>query len=108
MTKKIDKNPEKTIEFDPDKCSALLEELIKAFQTHKPTAGEIIVAYGNLGYTLGAAIEGYENKGPDLKELEKRYLANSCTVGEALMFQGIITTSWFQSHKEETIKESQD
>ena len=108
MTKKIDKNPEKTIEFDPDKCSSLLEDLIKIFQTHKPTAGEIIVAYGNLGYTLGAAIEGCADKGPNIEELEKKHLANKCTLGEAMMLQGILTTSWFQNHKEETIKENQD
>jgi hypothetical protein len=101
----IDKNPKKTLQFDPDKCSELLDKLLQAFQELGPTVGEIIVAYGNLGYSLGAAIEGHESNGPDIEELKKKYYADP-TVGTALMLQGIEVTNWFQDHEEKVTKES--
>jgi len=101
----IDKNPKKTLQFDPDKCSQLLSKLLEVFQESGPTVGEILVAYGNLGYSLGAAIEGHESTGPDVEELKKKYYVDP-TVGTALMLQGIEVTNWFQDHKNETIKES--
>ena len=104
LMSQIDKNPKKTLQFDPDKCSQLLDRLLQAFQEHHPTVGEILVAYGNLGYSLGAAIEGHKSKGPDVEELKKKYYADP-TVGTALMLQGIEVTNWFQDHEQETIKE---
>lgn len=102
----IDKNPKKTLQFDPDKCSQLLDKLLQAFQEHGPTVGEILVAYGNLGYSLGAAIEGHKSNGPDVEELKKKYYADP-TVGTALMLQGIEVTNWFQDHEENVTKERQ-
>jgi hypothetical protein len=101
----IDKNPKKTLQFDPDKCNQMLSKLLEVFQKSGPTVGEILVAYGNLGYSLGAAIEGHESTGPDIEELKKKYYVDP-TVGTALMLQGIEVTNWFQDHKNETIKES--
>tara|TARA_B100001765_G_C19459540_1_gene318623 strand:+ start:223 stop:558 length:336 start_codon:yes stop_codon:yes gene_type:complete len=108
----IDKNPKKTLAFDPEKCNSVLNKVIETFQEHKPTIGEILVIYGNLGYTLGAAMEGYESKGPNIEELKKIYEqhkqnASDPTAGEALMLQGILTTNWFQDHEEELNKERQ-
>jgi len=102
----IDKNPKKTVQFDPEKCNNILSKLIEAFEEHKPTVGEILVIYGNLGYTLGASIEGHGNTGPNVQELKKQYYTDP-TVGTALMLQGIEVTNWFQDHEEETIKERQ-
>lgn len=99
----INKNPKKTLQFDPEKCNELLGKLLEAFQEHKPTVGEILVAYGNLGYTLGASIEGYQSSGPNVEELKKKYYQEA-TVGTALMLQGIEVTNWFQDH-EKTTKE---
>ena len=100
----INKDPEKTLQFDPEKCGDLLSKIIEAFEEHKPTVGEILVIYGNLGYTLGASIEGYGSKGPGVEELKKEYYANP-SVGTALMLQGIEVTNWYQDHEKETTKE---
>ena len=108
MTSKmqIDENPKKILGFNPDKCNKLLEDLIDVFKTHKPTVGEILVTYGNLGYNLGAHIEGYEGKGPDIETLEKQYYTNpKPKVGIALMLQGVQITGWFQDHQEQETKE---
>ena len=100
----IDTNPAKTIQFNPDKCSLLLTEIVELFQKHSPTEGEILVAYWNLGYTLGASIEGYIETGPSVEELKKSYYSKP-TVGIALMLQGIEVTGWYQDHKKEITKE---
>ena len=102
----IDPNPPKTLGFDPEKCSKLLEQLVDAFTEVKPTVGEILVIYGNLGYTLGASIEGHKGSGPNIKEVKKRYYSEP-SVGNALMVQGIEITNWFQDHQEETIKNTE-
>ena len=103
---KIDKNPEKTLKFDPEKCNTTLRKLLDAFQEHRPTIPEILVIYGNLGYLLGASIEGYDAEGPNIEELEKKYYVDP-TVGTALMLQGLQVTNWFQDHEEKTNKEGQ-
>tara|TARA_Y100000310_G_scaffold345804_1_gene470188 strand:- start:10223 stop:10540 length:318 start_codon:yes stop_codon:yes gene_type:complete len=102
----IDKNPQQTLQFNPEKCSELLEKLIIAFQEYKPTVGEILVIYGNLGYTLGASIEG-ETKGPDIESLKQKYYTNP-SVGAALMLQGIEITNWFQDHEQQTSKKERE
>ena len=100
----IDKNPKKTLEFNPEKCTNLLDDLIRVFQQHRPTVGELLVVYGNLGYSLGAGVEGYESTGPDIKELQQKYYSNP-TVGVALMLQGIEVTNWYQDHEQKQEKE---
>ena len=96
----IDKEPAKTIQFNPEKCSNLLSGIIELFQEHRPTEGEIIVIYGNLGYSLGASIEGYIDEGPKIEEIKKKYYSKP-TVGAALMLQGIEVAGWYQDHKKE-------
>lgn len=94
---------QKTLAFDPDKASEALTEIVEVFKKYKLRAGEIAVVYGNLGYTLGASIAGYQGKGPgDVKELERLYYANP-TLGIALMLQGMQTTIWYEDHKERVI-----
>ena len=94
---KINKTPEKTPQFDPKKSGKLLEALLSVYQEYQPTEEEILVTYGNLGYMLGAAIGKVESPGPSVEELEKKCLTGRSTVAEALMFQGILTTSWSES-----------
>ena len=107
MSKVIDKDPPKTLEFNPDRCSELLSELIKAFRERSPTVNEILVVYGNLGYSLGAAIEGHQDRGPNVQELQEKYYKNP-TVGAALMLQGIEVTSWSKDYEKQRIKETED
>ena len=84
-------------EADEEKIGTIFSECVEAFQKGKPNVGEILLAYGNLGYTLGASIEGFDGKGPSIEELEKMYYENP-TVGVALMLQGILVTTWLDDY----------
>lgn len=75
------------------KIDKAYSELVKVFNKHKLTVPEILIAYGNLGYTLGASIGGYKDKGPSAKDLELMY-ATKPTIDVALMLQGMTTTLW--------------
>lgn len=75
------------------KIEKLYTDLVKVFQKHKPGVKEILIAYGNLGYCLGASIGGYQEQGPSAKELELLY-ATKPTIDVALMLQGLTTTLW--------------
>lgn len=94
--------PKKTLSFDPDRCTEVLAELVEVFQKHKPTVGEILIAYGNLGYTLGASIGKFE-KGPSIEELEKLYYSEPGRLDVALMIQGLQVTTWYESYAEKAI-----
>jgi len=98
-----DKNFTAKLEFDPDKVNRVYEKLVNIFQEEKLSVGEIIIAYGNLGYTLGASIEGYDGEGPSLEELTKKYYSDP-TLGIALMIQGITVTSWYSSWEKQQIE----
>ena len=100
---KIEK-PKKVLGFDPEKCNKIYEELVTIFQKYKPTIGEVLISYGNLGYTLGASIDGYKDKGPSLEELSKLYYSNP-TIGISLMLSGLTTTSWYEEYSNQKIKE---
>lgn len=92
----VNKDPDKTLKFDPEKTSKLYEELIEVFQKHKPTVGEILVAFGNLGYALGTSIEGFNEKGPSIEDLSKLYYEEPGRIGVALALQGATVTSWYE------------
>jgi hypothetical protein len=98
--------PKKTLSFDPERCNDLYEALVEVFQEHKPTVGEIIIAYGNLGYTLGASIGGYPDKGPSIEALEKLYYEKPGDLAIALMMQGLTVTTWYRDW--EQIQTAQD
>ncbi len=96
----------KKLKFDPEACTKLYEDLVKVFQEHKPTVGEIIIALGNLQYSVGASIGGYNNeKGPGIEELQKLYYSNP-SVDVALMIQGLQTTTWFDDYQEMQLKKN--
>ena len=97
------------IEFSPEKVSEGHEKIVEVFRELGLTIGEIIVLYGNLGYTLGASIAGYEEKGPSPEELEKMYYEGNGSkrkqLGVALMQQGMLCTSWYDSWKNVLLNE---
>lgn len=77
-----------------EKANEALGEMIEVLDKHKLRVQDLVVVYGNLGYAIGAAIEGFkEEKGPDVEELQKLYHSDP-TVGVALMLQGMLVTSW--------------
>ena len=102
---KIDKDLKETIQFDPDKCNEMLSELMEIFQKHQPTVGEILTVYGNLGYSLGASIGGYQGKGPGPEELKKLYYEAPGRVDVALMLEGLTVTTWFDNWEEQVLKD---
>jgi len=75
------------------KVDKALENLVKVFSKHKLNVKEMLLVYGNLGYTLGASIAGYTDVGPSINELTDKYMINP-TVDTALMLQGLQTTFW--------------
>lgn len=103
--------PASTRNFDAQKCSALYEDLILTFQKHKATVGEILIAYGNLGYALGASIGEFTEKGPSIEELNKLYYAEPGRLDVALMVTGLQVSSWYdewQKLLEEKVKEKEN
>jgi hypothetical protein len=100
------KDFQKRLEFDPEKVNRAYEKLVQIFQDEKLTVGEIIIAYGNLGYTLGASVEGFKEKGPTIDELNKMYYSNP-TLGVALMIQGITVTSWYENWEKQQLNKVQ-
>jgi len=95
---------DKKLKFDNKKTSLMLIELLKVFQNHKPTVGELLVAYGNLGFSLGASIGGYEGKGPSVEELKELYYKDPHRIDVALMLEGLTVTTWFESWEDLQIK----
>ncbi len=101
---KVEKDIKKTLAFNPEKCNNLYTELVEVFQKIKPTIGEIIIAVGNLLYTVGASIEKYPEKGPSFEELKKLYYMNPKKIGLAMMMQGLTMTTWFQSYEAQQLE----
>lgn len=100
---KIDK-PQKKLGFDPERCERTYLKAVEVFQQEKPTTGEIVVALSNLTYTLGASIEGYTDKGPNLETLQKEYYTNPGKVGISLMLQGLTLASWYNSYQDQVLE----
>ena len=101
------KRPNQTLSFDPDKCSDLYQELVEVFQKYKPTVGELLIAYSNLGYTLGASIGGYKDKGPSMEELEKLYYSQP-SLDVALMLQAMTVGSWYDEWEKQVLENKTD
>ncbi len=82
---------------DEANLTEALKELIETFNKHNLRIQDILLVYGNLGYALGASIEGYKGKGPDFDALQKKYYEKP-TIGVALMLQGMTITSWHDDY----------
>lgn len=87
------------MKLDEEKIAAAHSALLALIQSNKFTVGELIILYGNLGYSLGASIKGYESTGPNEEELKKLYYSDPKDPGIALMMQGYLTTTWFDTLK---------
>ena len=99
--------PVATLEFDPAKVEAAYEELVEVFRKYKLRVGEILIAYGNLGYTLGASVEGYKSNGPSVEDLQKLYYSRP-SPGVGLMLQGITITTWYDQYANTKIADNKD
>lgn len=86
----------KTPTINPKKVQKVYAALVAAFQETKLTVPEILLAYSNLGYSLGASIGGYSSgQGPSISDLQKAYATNP-TVDIALMLQALTTGTWVE------------
>jgi len=85
-----------------DKANKALSALIETLAEYHLRAQDLLVVYGNLGYAIGASMEGHKgNEGPGLEELQQAYYT-SPSVGIALMLQGMLITSWHSDVASET------
>jgi hypothetical protein len=82
-------------EEEEEKTSETLDEIIQVLQKRKLREEDLVVLYGNLGYSIGVSMEGIDpQNAPGLEELQKQYHLKP-TVGVAMMLQGIIISSWY-------------
>lgn len=80
--------------INPDKINKVYVQLVNIFKETKLTVPELLLTIGNLTYTLGASIGGYESgKGPSEIELAKLHATNP-TIDVALMISGLHVASW--------------
>lgn len=105
---KIEKDVKKTLHFNPKRCNDLFVDLVENFQKHKPTVGEIIIALGNLCYTLGASIGKFPKEGPSFEEVEKMYMVEPKRLDLALMMQGMLMTTWFSDWEKLQLENQED
>jgi len=105
---KVNKEVKKTLSFDPERCNDIYIELVEIFQKHKPTVGEILVALGNLSYTLGASVGQFPEKGPGIEELKRLYYSEPGRLDVALMISGITVISWYEDWEKLQVRKSQD
>lgn len=98
--------PEVSNEEEDQKASEALDELINVLAKYKLRAQDLVIVYGNLGYSIGASMEGFEgDEGPGAEELQKIYYTKP-TLGVAMMLQGMLITSWHEQVASTTNKES--
>jgi hypothetical protein len=95
---KIEKSPEATASFDPNRADQTYSQLVEVLQKNRPTVGELIVVLGNLLYTVGAGVGGYTGKAPNLEELTRSYYAEPGKIDVALMLQGLMITAWYEDY----------
>jgi hypothetical protein len=91
---------------EADKASSALDEVLEVLRKHKLRVQDLILLYGNLGYSLGASIEGL-TEGLTVEELQKKYYENP-TVGVTLMLQGLLTTTWKDDYLKQQISSKQE
>lgn len=89
----------KSTVVDVPKCENALDKLQKTFNESKLSLKELIWVYGQLGYNIGATLEG---KAFNLEEVQKEYYTKP-RLGIALQVQGLQIQTWTDA-----IEESRD
>jgi hypothetical protein len=91
----VTEDPAVTVdEEERERANQALGELIDVLAKYKLRAQDLVVVYGNLGYAIGASMEGHSgDSGPGVEELQQAYYSKP-TLGVALMLQGMLITSW--------------
>lgn len=82
-------------EEEEQKASNALSEIIEVLKKYRLREQDLVLLYGNLGYSIGASIAGVDPaNGPTVDELQKAYYVKP-TLGTAMMLQGILVTTWY-------------
>jgi len=83
-------------EEEQENANQALQELLDVLRKRNLRTQDLVVVYGNLGYALGASIEGVDQStgGPSMQELQEQYYTEP-TLGVSLMLQGYLVTSWY-------------
>src|SRR5262245_5584559 len=83
-------------EEEEQKTSQALDEIISVLKKYNLRVQDLILLYGNLGYSIGASIAGIDTKeGPSIEELQKQYYEKP-SIDIAMMLQGMLTTTWYE------------
>jgi len=85
--------------LDTSKTEKLITTILSAIREADPTISEAILAFGSVGYYLGAGIAGVDVNEHHLNVefLQKEYYS-APTVDVALMLQGLLITSWVDDY----------
>lgn len=87
-------------EEEEEKAAEALNKILVILKEAKLREKDLVLLYGNLGYSIGASIHGVkQGEGPTLDELQKSYYEKP-TIGVAMMLQGILTTTWYDNLNE--------
>jgi hypothetical protein len=70
------------------KIAKVLKQILDNIDKGSLTQDEAVLLYGNLGYSIGAAIAGLSKTPPTLEELEISYLT-SPSIANFLMLTGL-------------------
>ena len=97
---------EETSNFNPEKVEKCLGQMVDLLGVEKLTVGELIILISNLQYSIGASIDGYEEKGPSLDKLRDMYYQDP-TLGTALMLNAATISTWYDDWQE-AIKKKED
>lgn len=84
--------------------------VVSLINTKKLSVAEMLQLISDTCYAIGASLEGYKERGPQLEELRKLYYQDSTRVGVALMLQGLMVGTWIQGLEvvEEEVHEKEE
>jgi len=85
MTKK-----QKPVRLDLNKCNKSLDKLQSVLNESKLSLEELAWVYGQLGYDIGASLEG---EAYDIETLTKKYYEGP-EIAVAFMLQGLTIQTW--------------
>ena len=57
---------------------------------------EMLHVIGNVCYSIGASLNGYKGRGPNVEQLKQEYINDPENLGTALMLNGLTIQTWTQ------------
>lgn len=101
MGKKKKKNNKQAKNLSSEeKANVCIEKILNTFKKYNLTVEEIILIYSNVGYSIGASLEGYKDKGPSPEKVQRKIYEDR-TIGYALMAQSLMMNGEWLPHLEQ-------